>query len=104
MPTRGIGSLGPGRLAVIVKLSPLEEWTSLLTGGVACMAHPHVPASRFLLLQDTTEYSRYTAFATRRIFGMEAVAVMAIRDVDALVASNWVRINSLSWMYAMLPG
>lgn len=62
--------------------------------------------STYSVLLDPCTTSQYGGHPTPTLRGklrMKTVSIVSIGDVNSFIASNWMRINDLSWMYAMLP-
>lgn len=57
----------------------------------------------FLFSLNASQHRRYAAFASGRVSWVEALAVVAVSDIDPLVSSDWVRINNWRWMNAVFP-
>lgn len=67
------------------------------------MAHPHITSLVFFFSLNASQHRRYAAFASGRVSWVEALAVVAVSDIDPLVSSDWVRINNWRWMNAVFP-
>lgn len=85
--------LRPWRPPIIVKLRPLEIPTSFLPRCIPHMTHPHVPPLALLLPLYALQHRRYPTLASWRVCWMKIIPVMPVRDVDALVPGNGVRID-----------
>jgi len=83
----------PNRLAIIIKLRPLEERTAFLARHIPCMAHPEIPAPILLLPLHDPEYRGHATLALRRKLRMQISLVVAISYVDPLVAGYGVRVD-----------
>lgn len=57
------------------------------------MTHPHIPPKILRLLLNTSEDRGDIAVTLRCVLWVKAGFVVSICDIDALVASDWMRIN-----------
>lgn len=62
-----------------------------------------ISSSILLFLLHTTQYSRYTTSTSWGIFGMEALSIVSVCDVNTFIARDWVPIYDECWMDAVLP-
>lgn len=67
------------------------------------MAHPKVLAEILPLALHNPQYARHATRASRRVRRVHACPVVAVRNVDAPVARNRVRVNRLRRRDAVLP-
>lgn len=93
----------PNRLPVLIKLRPLEKSTALLPRHIPRMTHPKIPAPILLLPLHDPEHRGHATFAFRREVWMQVGFVVAIGDVDALVAGYGVRVDGRGRGDAVFP-
>lgn len=103
------------------------EGLPLFSWYISHMTHPHVSATVLLLPLNAAQDGSYIAPATRRVPahgqrsnvheyafetcnrgfpclpGVKAFAVVAVRDINAFVSCDWMRINGRCGMNAVLP-
>ena len=91
------------RIPIVIKLGPAKELAGRLAGHVAGVAHPKIPPPRVPLPGHDPQHGGHPARAARGVARVEAVAVVAVRDVDAPGARHGVRVDGLGGRHAVLP-
>lgn len=95
--------VSPWGLAILVKFGPLEEAAPFLTRRIPGMTHPHIPPKILSLFLDAPKYSGHAAMTFRSVFRMKAGLVVPVCDIDTLIGSGRMRIDSGRRRYGMLP-
>ncbi len=93
----------PNGIPILIELCPLEKLTALLPRHVTRMTHPEVLAPILPLPLHNPKHGRHPTLALGSELGVQTGSVVAIRDVDALVAGNGVRINGRRGCDAVFP-
>src|ERR1700759_1529826 len=93
----------PNRLPIIVKLRPLKVRAAILSRYISCVAHPKIFSPVLLFPLHHSQHNWNATFTPRCKFWMHTCFVIPIRDVDSLVPSNRMWINSLRWSNTVLP-
>jgi len=93
----------PNRISVVVKLGPLEKRARLLSRNVAGVAHPKISPVVFFLPLNHPQHAGYAARTPWRETRVHIRSVVAVRDVDSPVSSNWVGIDRQSGHDGVFP-